>query len=127
MVNWNRTQCCTERSMSKSATTYIWVQELISLRELISNFRFKVSSNASINTSEHISTPITFICNLRLHTGGTGENAAVSAFTCVHVAIALPTSSKPMLQLWVAVLLTEFPVNVTIPLKGSTGPGHRAA
>ena len=34
----------------------------------------------------------------RLHTGGAGENAAEFPFTCVHVAVALPISSKPKLQ-----------------------------
>ena len=75
----------------------------------------------------HVDTPIPFMHYLRLHTGDTGENAAVFTSSCVHVAVALPTSSKPMLQLWVAVSSTEFPVNVTIPLTGSTGSGHSAA
>ena len=34
----------------------------------------------------------------RLHTGGAGENAAEFPFTCRHVVIALPISSKPGLQ-----------------------------
>ena len=61
---------------------------------------------------------------LRLHTGGTGENAAEFASTSVHIAVPLPTSSKPTLQLYVAVSLTEIPVNVSIPFTGSTGSGH---
>ena len=61
---------------------------------------------------------------LRLHIGGTGENAAEFASTSVHKAVSLPTSSKPTLQLYVAVSLTEIPVNVTIPFTGSNGPGH---
>ena len=64
---------------------------------------------------------------LRLHTGRSGENAAEFTSTRVHVAVALPTSSKPMLQVWVAVSSTELPVNVTTPLTGSTGSGHSAA
>ena len=34
----------------------------------------------------------------RLHSGGAGENAAELASTCVHVAVALPISTKPELQ-----------------------------
>ena len=34
----------------------------------------------------------------RLHTGGSDENAAELASSCVHVAVALPTSSKPESQ-----------------------------
>ena len=43
--------------------------------------------------------PVTFMHYLRLHTGATGENAAVLTSACVHVAAALPTSSKPIIQL----------------------------
>ena len=63
---------------------------------------------------------------LRLHTGGTGENTAEFTSTSVHTAAVLPTGSKPILQLYVAVSLTEFPVNVTMPFTGSTGSGHSA-
>ena len=34
----------------------------------------------------------------RLHTGAVGEKATEFISTCVHVADALPTSSKPKLQ-----------------------------
>ena len=34
-----------------------------------------------------------------LHTGGVGENAAKFTFTSVHVVVALPMSSKPVLQM----------------------------
>ena len=34
-----------------------------------------------------------------MHCGGDGENSAESASTCMHVAFALPTKSKPELQL----------------------------
>ena len=70
--------------------------------------------------------PIICMLHLRLQTGGTGENAAELTFTCVHVKVALPTSSKPVLQLEVAVSSTEFPVKVIIPFIGSTGSGHSA-
>ena len=52
------------------------------------------------NLSLHILGTIEkFIHYLRLHTGGTGKNAVELTSICVHVAVALPTSSKPMLQL----------------------------
>ena len=63
----------------------------------------------------------------RLHTGGAGENAAELPFTCMHVKVTLPINSKPELQVWVAVSLTELPVNVTMPFAMSAGSRHRAS
>ena len=63
----------------------------------------------------------------RLHTGGSGENAAKFTSTSVHVVVALPTSSKPVLQVYVAVSPTKLPVNVTMPLTMSAGSEHSAA
>ena len=93
---------------------------------LLSNLNRKVSSNTLLSPECHIAIPIIFMQYLRLHTGGAGENSAEFASTCVHIAVELPTSSKLMLQLYVALSSTEFPLNVTIPLIGSTGSGHSA-
>ena len=41
---------------------------------------------------------VIFMQYSRLHTGGAGKNVAEFTSTGVHVAIALPTSSKPELQ-----------------------------
>ena len=59
----------------------------------------QVSSNTSMQSKRRVATPVMFIHYLRLHIGGPGENAALFTSICVHVAVALPTSSKPMSQL----------------------------
>ena len=59
----------------------------------------------------------------RLHTGGAGVKSV--ALSVVHVKIALPISSKPELQVYVAASPTEFPVSVTMPFAMSAGSGHR--
>ena len=41
---------------------------------------------------------VTLMQYSRLHSGGAGENAAELASTCVHVAVVLPISTKPELQ-----------------------------
>ena len=68
-----------------------------------------------------------FLQHSCLHTGGAGEKTAAFAFNCVHVVIATPTSSKPELQVYVAVSPTEEPVNVTMPFEMLGGTGHSAA
>lgn len=49
----------------------------------------------------------------RWQTGG--ENSALSSSICVQLTVALPMSSKPESQLYIAVSPMELPVNVTIP------------
>ena len=60
--------------------------------------------------------------------GGAGVNEAVSVSSAVHVAIAVPMSSNPESQEYVAVseVIDEIPVVVTPPLRGSEGLGHMA-
>ena len=71
---------------------------LISKGLLLSNWKFKV---ISIQLRRYVTAPITFMHYLRLHTGGEScvKNAAEFTSTCVHAAVALPSSSKPMSQL----------------------------
>ena len=63
----------------------------------------------------------------RLHTGAAEANVAMFISTCMQVVNVFPISSKPKLQLYVAVSPTELPVNVIMPFTMSAGSGHRAA
>lgn len=45
---------------------------------------------------------------------------------CMQAAISSPISSNPALHVYTAVFPIEWPVNVTCPLAGLVGLGHRA-
>ena len=64
---------------------------------------------------------------LRMQTGATGEKMALSMSICMQLAVAFPSTSNPSSQVYIAVLPREFPLNVTSPLVGSMGSGHKAA
>ena len=74
-------------------------------------------------------TPVIFMKYSRLHSGGgTAENVAEFPSTAaVHVVIGSPISSKPELQVWVAVSPSELPVNVLMPFTMGGGSGHSTA
>ena len=85
-------------TQKKYANNLLWIQELISLRALLCNYKHQFLSTQQYNR-KGMQSHNPFMHYLRLHTGGTGENVAELAFTCVHVTVVLPTSSNPMLQL----------------------------
>ena len=64
----------------------------------------------------------------RLHSGGgIAGYSAEFALICVHIVVESPISSKPVLQVYIAVLLTELPPNVLMPFTIAGGSEHSAA